>query len=69
MDASSGGGEECNVKVVVRVRPLVARERLAGAVETLHPVPGCPQQISAGSEHSYTFDHVTNTFIYFFECC
>lgn len=55
----SGGGEtECNVRVVVRVRPLVARERLAGAVESLHLVPGTPQ-IVAGSDHSYSFDHVT----------
>lgn len=61
-----GGSSECNVRVVVRVRPLVARERLAGAVESLHLVPGTPQ-IVAGSDHSYSFDHVPkcNQDIYF----
>ena len=50
-------GVECNVRVVVRVRPLVARERLAGATESLEVIPGTPQ-IVVNPEHSYAFDQV-----------
>lgn len=49
--------EQCNVKVAVRVRPLVARERLSGAVESIVPTPG-HAQIVAGPSHAYTYDAV-----------
>lgn len=52
-----GGQQECNVRVVVRVRPLVARERIAGSTESLHIIPGSAQ-IVVDSEHSYSFDEV-----------
>lgn len=53
----STDAEECNVRVVVRVRPLVARERLAGATESLEAIPGVPQ-IVVDPEHTYSFDDV-----------
>ncbi len=52
-------GSKCCVKVVVRVRPLVSRERLAGSIEAIHVIPGT-SQIVAGSDHSYSFDHVSS---------
>lgn len=55
--------ECCNVRVVVRVRPLVARERIAGAVESIHLVEGSnSQQVVAGSDHSYSFDQVSRSY-------
>lgn len=53
------------MRVVVRVRPLVARERLAGATESLEAIPGVPQ-IVVDPEHTYAFDHVPERWC---ECC
>lgn len=58
---ADGGSVECNVRVVVRVRPLVARERLAGATESLEVIPGTPQ-IVVNPEHSYSFDQVNHNY-------
>lgn len=63
-----GDGEECNVRVVVRMRPLVARERLAGSMEAVQVLAGHPQ-ICAGPEHSYTFDQVHHLFARIYYNC
>lgn len=50
-----GGGGEC-VKVYVRIRPLNARERLAGNGESI--VPADHQSVQAGAERRFHFDRV-----------
>ncbi|GIM16243.1 hypothetical protein Vretimale_18832, partial [Volvox reticuliferus] len=49
-------GEESNVCVAVKIRPLVASEIDEGCRESLFVTPGCPQ-ISTG-QHTFTYDHV-----------
>ena len=46
-----------NVKVAVRLRPLNAREQLAGSTEDIAFSPHS-SQIHAGPEHCFTFDSV-----------
>ncbi len=46
-----------NVKVAVRLRPLNAREQLAGSTEAIAFSPHS-SQIHAGPEHCFTFDSV-----------
>lgn len=46
-----------NVRVAVRLRPLNAREQLAGASELIHYSPHT-SQIHAGPEHCFQFDSV-----------
>ena len=46
-----------NVCVAVRLRPLNAREQLAGASELIHYSPHT-SQIHAGPEHCFQFDSV-----------
>ncbi|KAF9600122.1 hypothetical protein IFM89_003669 [Coptis chinensis] len=53
---SSGGGEDCCVKVAVHVRPLIGDEKLQGCKDCVSVVSGKPQ-VQIGS-HSFTFDHV-----------
>lgn len=53
----ASGCSSSSVKVAVRLRPLSARERLAGASELLLCEP-VSRQIVAGPEHSFTYDSV-----------
>ncbi|KAG1363947.1 kinesin-like protein KIN-4A [Cocos nucifera] len=49
-------GEDCCVRVVVHIRPLIGDERLQGCKDCVTVVPGKPQ-VQIGT-HSFTFDHV-----------
>ncbi|XP_014665710.1 PREDICTED: kinesin-like protein KIF27 [Priapulus caudatus] len=49
--------EEVPVRVVVRVRPLIAREKLHELSSCVRPILGS-KQLVIGKDRSFTFDHV-----------
>lgn len=56
---SGGGGNEkvIPVKVALRIRPLVPKEKAEACVECLRTVPGEPQVI-LGKDKAFTYDYV-----------
>ncbi|XP_059168452.1 kinesin-like protein KIF27 isoform X2 [Physella acuta] len=49
--------QEVNVKVAVRVRPLLPKERLGGEQACIR-IGSTPNQVVVGTDKSFTFDHV-----------
>ncbi|GFO31121.1 kinesin-like protein kif27, partial [Plakobranchus ocellatus] len=49
--------QEVNVKVAVRVRPLLTKEKLSGEQQCVRN-GSSPNQLVLGSDRSFTFDHV-----------